>query len=145
MACLEWALHIQDRALPSCSCCWLVGITKRRLVMLQKKWADLSCCMCLRENSIQSKNKRANIWNYGCERNAMAYCVWKAFLKCRDDWCGQQLTLGLNSFTNPWMGGQSLGWAHTAEPVLLIQLFLFGFQHNLMCLFWFLWIYTLGA
>jgi len=37
------------------------------------------------------------------------------------------------TFANPEMGGQCAGWAHKAQPVLLIiQLFLFDFQCNLM-------------
>lgn len=37
----------------------------------------------------------------------MAYCGGKAFLKCRAERCGQQLSLGLNSFADPGVGGQS--------------------------------------
>lgn len=100
------------------------GYNKKKHRHVAKKWADWTRPMCWRENNIQTKNKSTNNWDRSWERNVMAYCVWKAFLQCRDEGCGQQLTLALNSLANCGMGGQSLGWAHTAQPGSWIWLFL---------------------
>lgn len=74
---------------------------------IAKTSAGLSHRASLRENKVQTKSKRTDIWNCGWEKNMMAYCGGKAFLKCRAERCGQQLSLGLNSFADPGVGGQS--------------------------------------
>lgn len=83
------------------------GYNKKKHRHVAKKWADWTRPMCWRENNIQTKNKSTNNWDRSWERNVMAYCVWKAFLQCRDEGCGQQLTLALNSLANRSMGGQN--------------------------------------